>query len=112
MECCDYECYYERKYSLLNPMKLKLVAKKKGMQFGKSVLKKDLSTKTHDVLTVRASLSNNNTALQKHFTEKMITCVFKSSFLKRRVTSSQESKYCKLVNRIESILVKNLMKKA
>ena len=62
------------------------------------------------MLTVRASLNDNNTALQKYFTEKMITCVFKSSFLKRRVASSQESKYCKLGHRLESVLVKNLMK--
>ena len=80
------------------------------MQFEKSVLKKYLLTKISDVLTVRATLSNNNTALQKYFTEKMITCVFKSSFLKRRVASSQESKYCKLGHRLESVLVKNLMK--
>ena len=110
IEWCDYERCYERKHSLLNLTKLKLVANKKGMQFEKSVLKKDLLTKISDALTVRATLSNNNTALQKYFTEKMITCVFKSSFLKRRVASSQESKYCKLGHRLESILVKNLMK--
>ena len=80
------------------------------MQFEKSMLKKDLLTKISDVLTVRATSINNNTALQKCFTEKMITCVFKSSFLKRKVASSQESKHCKWGHRLESILVKNLMK--
>ena len=101
IEWCNYERYYERKHSLLNLTKLKLVANKKGMQFEKSVLKKDLLTKMPNALTVRATLSNNNTGLQKHFAEKMITCVFKSSFLKRRVTSSQESKHCKLGHRLE-----------
>ena len=40
MEWCDYECYYERKYSLLNLTKLKLIVNKKGMQSEKSVLKR------------------------------------------------------------------------
>ena len=38
IEWCNYDCYYERKYSLLNLTKLKLVANKKGMHFKKSVL--------------------------------------------------------------------------
>ena len=39
----------------------------------------------------------------------MITCVLKSSFLKRRATRTQHSKHCELVHRLESVLVKNLM---
>ena len=63
IEWCDYERYYERKYSLLNLTKLKLVGNKKGMQFEKSVLKKDLLTKISNILTVRSTLSNNNTTM-------------------------------------------------
>ena len=36
--------------------------------------------------------------------------MLKSSFLKRRVASSQESKHFKLGHKLESVLVKNLMK--
>ena len=61
--------------------KLKLVAIKKGMQFKKSVLKKDLLTKTSDTLTVRATLSDNNAALQKKITEKNdYACVWEFIF--------------------------------
>ena len=57
------------------------MANKKGVQHEKSALKKDSLTKMSDAPTVCASLSNNGTALQNNFTEKMITHVFKSSFL-------------------------------
>ena len=39
IECCDYECYYRRRYSILNLEKIKLVANKKRMHLEISKLK-------------------------------------------------------------------------
>ena len=64
---CDYDCYYQRRYALLNLTKLKSGANKKRTQFKKSILKKDLLIKLSDALSVRETLNNNNNALQKLF---------------------------------------------
>ena len=58
---------------------------------------------------VQSDNSSNENLLQKYFNVKMITCVFKSLCLKCRVAASHESTHCKLVHRLDTVLIDNLV---
>ena len=59
--------------------------------------------------TVLSTELNNSCASKKYFSQKIISYVFKSSYLKLRVARLQETRYCKIDHQLESVLINNLI---
>ena len=60
--------------------------------------------------TVLSTELNNSCASKKYFSQKIISCIFESSYLKPRVARLQESRYCKMGHWLELVLINNLIR--